>query len=117
MVCFGLTAYEQNTSFEKTVIGSSLENCGTDFLSQSWGMNYFYYKIGKAPFEVDKTFLDKAASSFKILSIQYPYFVSQKESSKATVIKAQDSINRYSIVIKNKNGRCSPRHNPSKSLR
>jgi hypothetical protein len=108
LVCLGVGAYEQKIPFAKRIISRDIVG-GGDFLQQAWGMNYFYYMMGKQPFEIDRQFLQDASRSFRVVSVQYPYYASDRESSKATVIKAEDSKHRYSIVIKNKNGDIHPR--------
>jgi hypothetical protein len=82
-----------------------------NFIQQAWGMNYFYYKIGKHDkfFEVDSTFLKRVSETFIITSVHYPYYIDDSESSKSTKIKCQDFAHKYEIIIKNKDGQIHPR--------
>jgi hypothetical protein len=107
-VCVGLQAYENKTHFPKNLLSNLNGTPQNDFICQAWGKNYFYYRVGKEPFEVDATFLNSLSTTFCVTSIQYPYYVDEKESSKATVIKAQDCKHTYRIIIKNKNGGVHP---------
>jgi hypothetical protein len=75
----------------------------------AWGMNYIYYKQGSSPHNVTPKFLDEIKLNFSVSEISYPYYNTDKKSSKSTVIKAFDNMYNYDIIIKNKDGKVHPR--------